>query len=104
MSDGTDSRRGDRAEGRPWWASGEGDPTPPRGDHRHHADAAPEVCAVCPVCSLLRLVGETRPEIIEHLTEAARHLTLAAKAVVDAQAEHLSRREDRFERIDLEDE
>lgn len=88
--------------------------------HRHHADdasstdgaatSAPradrrtrdgEVCAVCPVCTLLRLLDEVRPEVVGHLTEAARHLALAAKAVIDAQAAGFDG--DRFERIDLDE-
>lgn len=102
----------DRTGERPWWASGDGEPAGDRGrrhdeegqaGHRHDPGAPTEVCAACPVCSLLRVLGESRPEVVEHLTEAARHLTLAAKAVVDAQAEHLSRHGDRLEHIDLED-
>lgn len=57
--------------------------------HEHsaaHGAAAGEVCAVCPICTALRLVGEVRPDLLVHLTEAARHLTLAAKTIIDAQA------------------
>ncbi len=62
-----------------------------------------EVCHVCPVCTALRLMGEVRPEVITHLGEAARQLTLAAKAVVDAQADTFTR-DDGLQHIDLDDE
>lgn len=92
---------------RPWWASndgGDGGDAREQHTHRHRAEAPAEVCAVCPVCAFLRVVGDTRPEVLEHLTEAARHLTLAAKAVVDAQAEQFSGGAGRLERIDLDEE
>jgi hypothetical protein len=38
---------------------------------------------VCPFCSSLRLLQETRPELVEHLTEAARHLAAAARSLLD---------------------
>lgn len=96
--------------GRPWWASGAetgaddrrrhaDDPGQQDAPHRHLGGA--EVCQVCPICSFLRLVEGVRPEVVEHLTEAARHLTLAAKAVIDAQAESFAPR-DRLERIDVD--
>lgn len=62
-----------------------------------------DVCQVCPVCSLLRVFGDARPELMEHLTEAARHLTLAAKAVIDAQAALFARPTERLERITLDE-
>lgn len=45
-----------------------------------------DVCQVCPICTAMRLVGEVRPDLVVHLAEAARHLTLAAKTVIDAHA------------------
>ncbi len=70
--------------------------------HRHGAIDA--YCHVCPVCSLLRALDETRPEVILHLTEAARHLTMAAKAVVDSQAERAGGQgNDGFESIPVDD-
>lgn len=57
------------------------------------ARAHPPECRVCPACSLLRAVGDVRPEVVSHLTEAARQLTLAAKAVMDAQAGAFDRAE-----------
>jgi hypothetical protein len=74
------------------------------------ADAAhgPDVCGVCPICLALRSLGESRPQLLEHLTEAARHLAAAARSLVDDPPR--SRRDgprrdhdpDPFERIDLD--
>lgn len=66
-----------------------------RRDGRPHD---PATCRACPWCTLLRAVGESRPEVVEHLGEAVRHLTLAARAMVDAA-------EDRggWEKIPLDD-
>lgn len=44
-------------------------------------------CRGCPWCTLLRAVGDSRPEVVEHLGEAMRHLTLAARAVLEATEE-----------------
>lgn len=43
----------------------------------------PELCGVCPLCTLARTLEETRPELLEHLTEAARHLAAAARSLLD---------------------
>jgi hypothetical protein len=43
----------------------------------------PDVCGVCPVCSAVRLLQESRPELVEHLTEAARHLAAAARSLLE---------------------
>lgn len=102
--------------GRPWWASepGEDDGVgdhDPRGDgpvgddvppHRHRADAPHDVCQVCPICAVLRTVDDVRPELIGHLSEAARHLTMAAKAFIDAQAAGYGDDEG-LQRIDLDE-
>lgn len=70
-------------------------------EHVHPPLADGEVCQVCPICAALRMVGEVRPDLLVHLAEAARHLTLAAKTVVDAQASGF--RERGLERIPLDD-
>lgn len=57
-------------------------------------------CRSCPLCTLTRSLGDARPEVVEHLEQAARHLVLAARAWVDAADE----RTGRWERIELDDE
>jgi hypothetical protein len=88
--------------GDPWWAG----PAPARGD-RPRARAAPDAgepdrprdrdpddrpeptrqhldaCGVCPFCTSVRLLQEARPDVVEHLTEAARHLAAAARSLLD---------------------
>lgn len=113
-----------RAHEEPWWASGgEGglgeedpfeahrsarggsqDPVDPivrilrqLADGRHRLDG--ETCGVCPLCSAIAALDDARPELVRHLSEAARHLTLAVKAFVDAQA--ASYGADGFERIEV---
>ncbi|MFT5221845.1 MAG: hypothetical protein ACI867_000140 [Glaciecola sp.] len=68
--------------------------------HRHGAVDA--YCHLCPVCSLLRALEDVRPEVLVHLTQAARHVTLAAKAVIDAQSDRFGP-DQGFESINLED-
>lgn len=83
---------GDRARG-----SDEG-----RDGHR------PDICGVCPICVGLRALGESRPQLVEHLTEAARHLAAAVRSVVDeaqaprSEGPRTGRGPDPFERIDLD--
>jgi hypothetical protein len=77
-----------------------------RAGHAHahgHEHGTVDACSVCPVCAGIRILGEARPELVTHLSEAARHLTLAAKAFIDAQAEVL-RRDEGLQRIDLDEE
>ncbi|MFP4635862.1 MAG: hypothetical protein ACLFRD_08375 [Nitriliruptoraceae bacterium] len=68
--------RGDGAEG-DGVAGGSG----PDHDHRDGA------CEVCPLCALMRALDDSRPELVAHLSEAARHLIAAARAVMEAPAE-----------------
>jgi hypothetical protein len=51
----------------------------PAEPSRQHVDA----CGVCPFCASLRLLQDSRPELVEHLTEAARHLAAAARSLLD---------------------
>jgi hypothetical protein len=70
----------------------------------------PDICGVCPICVGLRALGESRPQLVEHLTEAARHLAAAVRSVVEEP--HRPRPDgsrpgrdpdpDPFERIDLD--
>jgi hypothetical protein len=96
-----------RPDPAPWWATDPGapdghepDPLEAHRAARRGADPGsgpaedrsgagaddehrPDICGVCPVCLGARMLGETRPELLEHLTEAARHLAAALRAVVD---------------------
>jgi len=113
----------DEGPRRPWWASppfGEetgaagvsgggplGSETPPpshdAGGHAAHAHVHVDACQVCPVCSLLRVAGEVRPDLVHHLAEAARHVSLAAKAVLDVHAKGWDRH-DGLHHVPLDDE
>jgi hypothetical protein len=68
----------------------------------------PDICGVCPICVGLRALGESRPQLVEHLTEAARHLAAAVRSVVDeaqtprSEGSRTGRGPDPFERIDLD--
>lgn len=57
------------------------------------------VCDACPVCITLRAVRQVRPEVIGHLSDAAHHLSLALRAVADAQASDDTQD---FQHIDLD--
>ncbi len=52
----------------------------PPGDPQTHR---PELCGICPLCTLARTLEDTRPELMGHLTEAARHLAAAARALLE---------------------
>jgi hypothetical protein len=84
------------ADGRPSGGTG------PKGAH------GPDVCGVCPICLALRSLGESRPQLLEHLTEAARHLAAAVRSVVEEPPRSRSEGvrhepgDDPFERIDLD--
>jgi hypothetical protein len=112
-------------EHRPWWAStGEGhgaaddpvvahraarrgaaastgmpdtdeDPSPDADEA--HAEA---ICGVCPICMLARTLEDTHPELLGHLTEAARHLAAAARAMLDPGQHDAG--PDTVQRIDLD--
>lgn len=73
------------------------DPSPPTGDpdastaDREPEDPVahrPELCGVCPLCTLARTLEDTRPELMGHLTEAARHLAAAARALLETPPGH----------------
>lgn len=63
-------------------------PTPDGGSGQEPGGDAHQVdaCGVCPICVGLRALGGSRPELVGHLAEAARQLTLAVRSVVDAAA------------------
>lgn len=57
-------------------------------------------CLVCPVCQLLRLVRSARPEVFEHLSDAAASLTAALRELV-AEPPPRGPRDGGVEHIDL---
>jgi hypothetical protein len=113
---------------RPWWATtddpGHLDDQDPLAAHRAARRGAgtddtasdgvdtaaaaghdPDVCGVCPWCAGLRLLSASHPEVVGHLTDAARHLTDAVRAfVADLQHTDGDAGNDGapFERIDLD--
>ncbi|HWC13531.1 MAG TPA: hypothetical protein VG929_02925 [Actinomycetota bacterium] len=46
--------------------------------HDHTPD-----CAYCPVCATIRVARKTKPEVVEHIANAARELMLAAGIFLD---------------------
>lgn len=44
-------------------------------------------CAVCPICQAVRLLRHTRPEVIEHLSDAATSFLSALAGLVAGDAE-----------------
>ncbi len=57
-----------------------------------------QTCRACPWCIALRSLGDARPEVVEHLDEALRHVVAAARAWVDA-----AESRGQWERIPLDD-
>jgi hypothetical protein len=69
------------------------------GDHIATGSAE---CQLCPVCQLIGLLRATRPEVAEHLADAAASLLAAVRAAVVAhEREWSSRRGAPVERIDI---
>ena len=72
------------------------------------ADASTRpVCtvALCPICMAVTATHGFSPDAVEHLLNAAREFFLAARAVIDARADDLERKDEtsrRLERIDIE--
>jgi hypothetical protein len=80
------ARRGDDAEpadpSEPDPASGPDDPGSASGPTQQ--GPASEICGMCPVCIAARMLGDSRPELLAHLTEAARHVSAAVRTLLDA--------------------
>ncbi len=67
----------------------------------HIATGSPE-CRLCPVCQLISLLRDTRPEVALHLAEAASSLLAAVRAAVAAHEREWSGRSGQgVERIDI---
>lgn len=74
----------------------------PGGEPEGHT---PDICGVCPVCVGFRALAESRPELMGHLAEAARHVALAARSLrerPDAATSRERRGGQPLEHIDLE--
>jgi hypothetical protein len=73
------------------------------GEHwtEHVATGAPE-CRLCPVCQVIALLRESRPEVTMHLAEAAGSLLAAVRAALLAhEHEWTARGSAGVERIDI---
>lgn len=91
-----------------WWQDAVGalaDAARPHGGGRTAAGShtAGDVCHVCPVCVALRALDHSRPEVVAHLSEALRHLSLAARAFVEAQVQETGGVDEGLQKVDLED-
>lgn len=101
---------GERPWDVPWEDWDERDPPPPLGTQRSPVDDALEAlqalarfvasrrggssgirphsrdqsCRACPWCIAMRSLGDVRPEVVDHLDEAVRHLVAAARAWIEA--------------------
>ena len=46
-----------------------------------------ETCAYCPICAGIAVLRNTKPEVIEHLANAARELIVAAGMILEEASE-----------------
>ena len=73
----------------------------------HSADAGPTAghgpeCGICPICQGIALLRGARPEVVEHLSDAASSFTAALAALFPQEAEKSARRRaDRVQHIDV---
>jgi hypothetical protein len=58
-------------------------------------------CSLCPICQLLSLMRQAKPETFTHLLDASAALTAALRSVVDVHSTHPA--PGGMERIDLDD-
>lgn len=113
----TSARRGRRGgHAGAWWqdavdalaeaarAAGDGSRAADPAAPPHVHDEGRDVCHVCPICVGLRALDESRPEVVAHLSEALRHLSLAARAFIEAQVAATGGVDDGLHRVDLDDE
>jgi hypothetical protein len=60
-------------------------PTP---EHEEpHASASGCPVPLCPICTAATVLGQFRPEVVEHITNATREALLAIRAVIDTRLE-----------------
>ena len=65
------------------------------------ATGAPQ-CQLCPICKLIAGLRDSRPELLEHLTDAAGSLVAALRTAIDAhEREWAARRSTGVEHIDI---
>jgi hypothetical protein len=55
------------------------------GHKQEHSDE----WALCPICATMRIVRQSHPEVLEHLTAAARELMMAASIILDEAIAHV---------------
>lgn len=73
------------------------------GTAEHVATGAPE-CQLCPVCQLIAALRGSRPEIVDHLSDAAGSLVAAVRAAIDAhEKEWSARRSTGIQHIDVDE-
>ena len=58
-------------------------------------------CKLCPICQMLSLVRQAKPETFAHLLDASAALTAALRSVVDAHSSHAGAAG--MQRINLDD-
>ena len=56
-------------------------------EQRHEHGLASDSCAYCPICATIAVVRNTKPEVMEHLANAARELILVAGMLLDEAGE-----------------
>ena len=68
-----------------------------------HLSTGSTECRLCPVCQLIAAVRGSRPDLVEHLSDAAGSLIAALRAAVDAhEREWSARRSTGIEHIDVD--
>lgn len=78
------------------------------GHDAEHADAGPGIsdgspaCRLCPVCQLIAVLRQARPETFAHLLEASAALTAALRSVVEHAEAARGNRPSGVQRIDLD--
>lgn len=55
------------------------------GHKQEHSDE----WALCPICATMRIVRQSHPEVLEHLSAAARELMMAASILLDEAISHV---------------
>ena len=56
-------------------------------EQRHEHGLNSDSCAYCPICATIAVVRNTKPEVMEHLANAARELILVAGMLLEEAGE-----------------